>query len=78
MQKFPSGSIVVALVAATLIVAVPTISQAADKSHVTNYGTLPLQFERNVGQSPAAVRFITHSAGGTLLLTGDRAILSFC
>jgi hypothetical protein len=39
------------------------------------YGHLPLSFEENIGQSAREVRFVSHSSGYELLLTGQEAVL---
>ena len=41
-----------------------------------DYGKLPLQFEENRGQTDARVRYLARSAGRTLFLTADGAVLS--
>ncbi|MCU1235482.1 MAG: hypothetical protein JWP63_3449 [Candidatus Solibacter sp.] len=41
-----------------------------------DYGKLPLQFEENRGQTDARVRYLARSAGRTLFLTQDGAVLS--
>jgi Bacterial Ig-like domain (group 3)/Beta-propeller repeat len=40
------------------------------------YGNLPLSFEANRGQTDSRVRFVSRSAGYTLFLTGDEAVLA--
>jgi hypothetical protein len=40
------------------------------------YDSLPLSFEPNEGQTDAAVRYVSHGAGYTLLLTANEAVLS--
>jgi uncharacterized protein (TIGR03437 family) len=56
----------VILTAAALAAAVPP----------PDYGKLPLQFEENRGQTDARVRYLARSAGRTLFLTQDGAVLS--
>jgi Beta-propeller repeat/Abnormal spindle-like microcephaly-assoc'd, ASPM-SPD-2-Hydin/Cep192 domain 4 len=41
-----------------------------------NYGSLPLSFEPNQGQTDPRVRFISRGQGYTLFLTGDQAVLA--
>jgi len=41
-----------------------------------NYGKLPLAFEENRGQVDPRVKFVSHSAGYSLFLTSDEAVLS--
>jgi hypothetical protein len=41
------------------------------------YASLPLQFERNVGQAGKPVKFLSHIGGATLYLTDQAAILCF-
>jgi Abnormal spindle-like microcephaly-assoc'd, ASPM-SPD-2-Hydin/Beta-propeller repeat len=49
---------------------------ALTKSDVLQaYGRLPLSFEENIGQSAREVRFVSHSSGYELLLTGQEAVL---
>ncbi len=43
---------------------------------VADYGALPLSFERNVGQTDALVKFISHGSGYALFLTNDGATLT--
>jgi hypothetical protein len=40
------------------------------------YGKLPLTFEANHGQTDARVKFLSHTRGYTLFLTGDEAVLA--
>jgi hypothetical protein len=41
-----------------------------------SYGQLPLSFEPNVGQADSQVSFVSHSAGQSLFLTADKAVLA--
>lgn len=41
-----------------------------------SYGSLPLSFEPNQGQSDPQVRFLAHGQSYSLFLTGDEAVLS--
>ena len=41
-----------------------------------NYGTLPLSFEMNQGQSGQSVDFISRGRGYTMFLAGNEAVLS--
>jgi hypothetical protein len=43
----------------------------------TNYGSIPLHFEPNVGQVSSPVRFLSRGQGYELSLTNDAAILAF-
>jgi hypothetical protein len=43
---------------------------------VAAYGRTPLYFEKNQGQSDAAVQYLARGAGYSLFLTGDEAVLS--
>jgi uncharacterized protein (TIGR03437 family) len=61
----PFGTVVV-LSAAALAAAAPA----------PDLGKLPLQFEENRGQTDARVRYLARSAGRTLFLTADGAVLS--
>jgi hypothetical protein len=40
-----------------------------------SYGTLPLNFEMNRGQTDAQVKFVTRTGGYSLFLTGNEAVL---
>src|ERR1700691_1093373 len=54
-------------------------SQASpsDKPQLLNsYGDTPLSFEFNEGQAPAGVQFLSHSAGSSVELGADRAVLT--
>ena len=42
---------------------------------VKSYGQLPLQFEKNAGQTDRRVKFLAHGRGETLFLTGAEAVL---
>src|SRR5258708_13932450 len=41
-----------------------------------SYGDIPLAFETNLGQAPAGVDFLSHSAGGSVELAGTRAVFT--
>jgi hypothetical protein len=50
---------------------------AAQKQDVTSaYGTLPLAFEANQGQTAAEVRYLAHGQGYQLFLTNQEAVLT--
>lgn len=49
--------------------AVPTVS-------IQSYGSLPLAFEVNQGQTDSRVKFVSRGSGYTLFLTGTEAVLS--
>jgi hypothetical protein len=54
-------------------------SQADPKNHariLDQYGKVPLTFEANHGQTDSQVKFLSHTSGYTLFLTGDSAVLS--
>ncbi len=54
-------------------------SQADPKAHariLDSYGKLPLSFEANRGQADARVKFLSRTAGYSLFLTGDEAVLT--
>ncbi|MCW3095461.1 MAG: hypothetical protein JWL77_1079 [Chthonomonadaceae bacterium] len=53
---------------------VPT--QTKKGSAVQDFGSLPLSFESNQGQTDAKVRFLTHSGDSTLFLTPTEAVFS--
>src|ERR1043165_1382880 len=46
------------------------------KTATENYGKMPLSFERNQGQSDAAVKFLSRGKGYTLFLTPTNAVFS--
>ncbi|HEV2381740.1 MAG TPA: SBBP repeat-containing protein [Terriglobia bacterium] len=48
----------------------------ASGSDKTDYGTLPLSFEANQGQTDSDVRFLAHGPGYSLFLTADEAVLA--
>jgi hypothetical protein len=41
-----------------------------------SYGKLPLSFEANRGQTDGRVKFLSHTSGYSLFLTGDEAVLT--
>jgi len=51
-------------------------SPASAKGAAHAYGSLPLGFQPNRGQSDRAVRFLSNGAGYGLFLTGHRAVLA--
>src|SRR6202795_357270 len=54
-------------------------SQADPKAQariLDRYGELPLSFEANHGQADGQVKFLSHTSGYTLFLTGDEAVLA--
>ena len=49
----------------------------ADQARILDtYGKLPLSFEANQGQADARVKFLSHTSGYSLFLTGDEAVLT--
>jgi len=60
--------------------AVPSVSSQPDPAMQTriadSYGKLPLSFEANHGQANGRVKFLSRTAGYTLFLTGDEAVLT--
>ena len=64
----------VKLLAALLVVAAATTA-AAQSPTARPLDTLPVSFERNVGQAPADAHFVAHGAGHTLLLTRRGAVV---
>ena len=60
----------------SLVCLFTTPSPAADKLKVVDaYGKLPLNFEANLGQSDAQVKFLSRGSGYTLFLTSTDAVL---
>ena len=53
-----------------------TVSQATRFQRGTNYGTLPLAFERNQGQVDARTEFLARGSGYSLFLTRTEAVLA--
>jgi Bacterial Ig-like domain (group 3)/Beta-propeller repeat len=49
---------------------------SSNQQLLSAYGQLPLSFEANQGQTAAQVQYFTHSAGGTLFLTSNSAVLT--
>ncbi|MGI8549818.1 MAG: SBBP repeat-containing protein, partial [Dehalococcoidia bacterium] len=57
--------------------AAPTQGEAMAKAHVeAAYGSLPLSFEINEGQTDASVDFLTRGSGYSLFLSGGEATLA--
>lgn len=61
----------------------PTLKSGATHSYQPRrqllpqgYGSLPLSFEPNQGQTDSSVNFISHGAGYTVFLAGNAAVLS--
>ncbi|MBZ5720297.1 MAG: SBBP repeat-containing protein [Acidobacteriia bacterium] len=53
-----------------------TASAASRKQIVDAYGSLPLAFEANLGQTDPQVKYMARGRGYTLFLTADEAVLS--
>jgi hypothetical protein len=51
-------------------------SQASQSRLVAAYGKLPLNFERNQGQTDPRVKFLSRGSGYSLFLTGNEAVLT--
>src|SRR5438105_3092916 len=55
----------------------PTIAPATGPSpSLSSFGKLPMQFEPNVGQTDASVRFMAHAPGGIIFFTPSEVTLS--
>ncbi|MCH7923184.1 MAG: SBBP repeat-containing protein [Nitrospinae bacterium] len=52
------------------------VSEATTAGVLENFGTLPMRFEANVGQTDEQVLFLTRGSGYTLFLTANEAVLS--
>ncbi|HKP51047.1 MAG TPA: SBBP repeat-containing protein [Chloroflexia bacterium] len=63
------------LVPSTLRWATPDSTPTSLRS--LDFGKLPLSFEPNVGQADSAVRYLAHTAGGTLFFTPSNVALVF-
>src|SRR5437016_3984825 len=48
-----------------------------EKPNVTAYGTIPVTFERNLGQAGANIEFLGHPNGGTVGLSAGKMIIEF-
>ncbi|MGA2966747.1 MAG: hypothetical protein ABSD64_11085 [Terriglobales bacterium] len=60
------------------VVASASASQPDPKAQariLESYGKLPLSFEANHGQADSRVKFLSHTGGYSLFLTGDEAVL---
>jgi type IV secretory pathway protease TraF len=64
------------LSASTFSTAQQAVSKHPAAASVSNYGSLPLSFEANRGQSDASVRFIAHGDSYSLFLTDREAVLA--
>lgn len=56
----------------------PTTKPSSEAGHprlALEYGTLPLSFEANQGQTDPLVQFVSHGTGYTLFLTKDEAVI---
>ena len=53
-----------------------SVSPQKSAEVVQAFGALPLSFEPNVGQAPAAFDFVTHTSGYSVLLSAQQAIIS--
>ncbi len=72
MAVFPS----IVISAATAVSAPGNRMPAAGARPKAAFGSLPLSFEANEGQTDARVRFLTHGQGYSLFLTEGEAVLS--
>ena len=54
----------------------PAVSAASRQRPVAAYGTLPLAFEANQGQTDPEVKYLARGSGYTLFLTSSEAVLS--
>ena len=52
-----------------------SVDAAANGRVADTYGKLPIRFEPNVGQAPAAVKYLAHEAGYSVALTEQGAVL---
>src|ERR1700694_20182 len=57
----------------------PTLEQAmvSKASAAESYGSLPLSFEANCGQTDSRVKFLSRSSGCNLYLTAKEAVMQF-
>jgi hypothetical protein len=58
------------------IVAAPVVNEPPPPTVAQRYGTLPLAFERNAGQTDSRVQFLSRGRGYTLFLTRTDAVLA--
>jgi Beta-propeller repeat/HYDIN/CFA65/VesB-like, Ig-like domain/Abnormal spindle-like microcephaly-assoc'd, ASPM-SPD-2-Hydin len=77
----PLGRVVALCVFAALACSEVFTAQAGDSRAIrmvaasSQYGSLPLSFEKNVGQTDAQVKFLARGAGYSLFLTSDETVL---
>jgi len=67
--------IATAILACNAFAAAPAV-QPSHASIAAGYGKLPLNFEKNEGQTDKAVKFLSRGSGYSLFLTGNEAVLS--
>lgn len=66
----------VAAVAISTLDAAPRHAPESSESVRSAYAALPLQFEENLGQTDAAVRYLSRGSGYTVFLTADEVVYS--
>ena len=65
----------------TFLLAQPVLSQTASPQHRPSiadsaYGSAPLVFERNLGQAPGEIQFLSHSGAASVALMKNRVLLA--
>src|SRR6266567_7872238 len=68
--------VAIALHRASLSGSASPLSPTSDKSRQINFGSLPVAFEPNLGQTDPQVKYLARGNGYTLFLTSSEAVLS--
>ena len=71
------NKLVTLLLALAFLMPASGLSDAGSASVTQSYGTLPLHFEPNQGQTDPSVKFLSRGDGYTLFLTDTEAVLAF-
>src|SRR5262249_31174525 len=74
--RLMAGAIVVLAAAQLNVSGNPIEANRAVGQTASGFGSLPMQFEPNVGQAEEQVRFLSRGPGYTLLITPKQAILT--
>lgn len=76
MKQLSSLALLVSLALPATLAAQPTPDASAHARVQASFGTVPLVFEENRGQTDPSVRFLSRGPGYALFLTGDAAVLA--
>ena len=71
------NKLITMLIAVALLVPAASLSTTGPANVTESYGTLPLHFEPNLGQTDPSVKFLARADGYTLFLTNVEAVLAF-